>query len=91
MKRWRSLARRHSEAAAPSRAGFRRPPGPNNAAPTAVLGAPHFVEETASAVNHVYDGGKFRRGRGIAAFDCNADGKPDSMSPGGRAGRRLPQ
>jgi hypothetical protein len=54
-------------------------------APAVALGAPHFVEETASAgLDHVYDGGfEYATGGGVAVFDCNADGKPDLYLAGG--------
>ena len=46
--------------------------------PTAALGSPTFAEETASGVEHTYDGGAaFSVGGGVAVFDCNGDGKPD--------------
>src|SRR5207245_11013899 len=49
------------------------------------LGAPRFVEETASAgIDHVYKGGiEYAVGGGIAAFDCNGDRKPDLYLAGG--------
>jgi len=55
------------------------------ATPTAALGPPHFVEETASAgIDHVYDGpAPFEVGGGVATFDCNGDGKPDLYLAGG--------
>jgi hypothetical protein len=53
--------------------------------PSAALGAPHFVDETASAgVNQTYDGGPtFAVGGGVAVFDCNGDGRPDMYVAGG--------
>ena len=53
--------------------------------PAAALGPPRFVEETASAgLDHVYDGpAPFEVGGGVAAFDCNGDGKPDLYLAGG--------
>ena len=55
------------------------------ATPTAALGAPHFVEETATAgIDHTYDGGStFFVGGGVAVFDCNDDGRPDIYLAGG--------
>jgi hypothetical protein len=43
------------------------------------LGAPRFVEETASAgIAHTYGGDDtFDVGGGVAAFDCDDDGRPD--------------
>jgi hypothetical protein len=54
-------------------------------APTVALGAPRFVDETAaSTIDHVYDGGQtFAVGGGMAALDCNDDGKPDLYIAGG--------
>lgn len=59
--------------------------GIGRAGVTGALGAPHFVEEAASAgVNQVYDGGpNFSVGGGVAVFDCNGDGKPDLFISGG--------
>ncbi len=53
--------------------------------PSVARGAPHFVEETASAgIDHVYNGGfEYAVGGGVAAFDCNGDGKPDLYLAGG--------
>ncbi len=53
--------------------------------PTSALGAPHFVEEAAAAgIDHTY-GGDFvwATGGGVAAFDCNGDGKQDLFFAGG--------
>jgi hypothetical protein len=49
------------------------------------LGAPHFVEEAATAgISHVYDGGpNFSVGGGVAVLDCDRDGKPDLYLAGG--------
>jgi hypothetical protein len=55
------------------------------ATPATALGAPHFVDETATAgVSQAYDGdSKYAAGGGIAVFDCNGDGKPDMYVAGG--------
>jgi hypothetical protein len=55
------------------------------------LGAPHFVEETASAgIDHVYGGGfEHAVGGGVAAFDCSGDGKTDLYLAGGSASAAL--
>ena len=56
--------------------------------------APRFVEEAqAAGIDHVYDG-EFEHfvGGGVAAFDCNDDGRPELYLAGGsRAGRALPE
>ena len=59
--------------------------GIGRSSPTAALGAPHFVEETATAgIDHTYDGGPdYSVGGGVAVFDCNGDGKPDIYVAGG--------
>ncbi len=53
--------------------------------PSVALGAPRFVDETASAgIQHVYDGGfEYATGGGVAVFDCDRDGKPDLYLAGG--------
>jgi hypothetical protein len=53
--------------------------------PTTSLRAPTFVDETAdSGLAHVYDGGStFYTGGGVAAFDCDDDGKPELYLAGG--------
>ena len=49
------------------------------------LGAPRFVEETASAgLTHTYGGDdRFDVGGGVAVFDCDDDGRPDIYLAGG--------
>ena len=49
------------------------------------LGAPHFVDETASAgIDHTYQGDfAYAVGGGVAAFDCAGDGKPSLYLAGG--------
>lgn len=53
--------------------------------PTAALGPPRFVEETAVAgIDHVYDGGSlYFVGGGVAVFDCNGDGRSEVYLAGG--------
>ena len=54
-------------------------------APGSAMGAPQFVQEAAAAgLDHLYDGdSKFAFGAGVAAFDCNGDGKPELYLAGG--------
>jgi hypothetical protein len=64
---------------------------PANRAPTVALGAPRFVDETASAgIEHVYGGGfEHAVGGGVAIFDCNGDGKPELYLAGGSGAAAL--
>jgi hypothetical protein len=59
--------------------------------PALALGPPLFVEETATAgIEHVYDGGfEYAVGGGVAAFDCNGDGKADLYIAGGSGSAAL--
>lgn len=60
--------------------GLLRPGGP------VALGAPHFVDETATAgidFTHGSQGIQFVTGGGVATLDCNGDGKPDVYLAGG--------
>ena len=58
---------------------------PLGGAPTVALGAPRFVDETASAgIDQVYGGGfEHAVGGGVAMLDCSGDGKPDLYIAGG--------
>ena len=51
----------------------------------AALDAPHFVEEAlAAGIEHSYDGEfTYFVGGGVAAFDCDDDGRPDLYFAGG--------
>ena len=53
--------------------------------PTSTLGAPRFVEEATSAgLVHTYGGdSRFFVGGGLAAFDCDDDGRPELYLAGG--------
>ena len=53
--------------------------------PTVALGAPRFVDETASShIDHTYDGDfTYAVGGGVAVLDCNGSGKPDLYLAGG--------
>ena len=58
---------------------------PTGTAPTAALGPPRFVDETATAgIDHVYDGPvTYATGGGVASLDCDDDGRPDLYVAGG--------
>ena len=53
--------------------------------PTAALGAPRYVEETATAgLVQTYDGSEtYDVGGGLAVLDCDGDGRPDVYAAGG--------
>lgn len=57
----------------------------------AALGPPRFAEEASSAgIDHTYDGGfEYAVGGGVAAFDCNSDGRPDLYLAGGSGSAAL--
>ena len=59
--------------------------------PSQALGAPRFVEETATAgVVHTYDGGPaFATGGGVAVLDCDEDGRADLYVAGGANAAQL--
>ena len=59
-------------------------PGPGRS-PSVALGAPRFVDETATAgIDHIYAGGfEYAVGGGVAVLDCSGDGKPDLYLAGG--------
>lgn len=53
-------------------------------AQTQALGPSRFVDETAAAgIDHTYGGSNFYVGGGVAAFDCNGDGRPEVYLAGG--------
>jgi enediyne biosynthesis protein E4 len=60
-------------------------PGLPGAARAGAADPPHFVEEAAAAgIDHAYAGGfNFFVGGGVAAFDCNGDGRQDLYLAGG--------
>ncbi|HET9456969.1 MAG TPA: CRTAC1 family protein [Candidatus Limnocylindrales bacterium] len=62
-----------------------------SAAPTPAVAAPRFVEEAAAAgIEQVYDGDfEFFVGGGVAAFDCNDDGRPELYLAGGARSAAL--
>src|SRR5205814_3994940 len=64
---------------------------PGRSTPSIALGAPHFVEETATAgLVHAYDGPlPFFVGGGVAVFDCDDDGRPEAFVAGGVNQARL--
>ena len=53
--------------------------------PTTALGAPRYVEETATAgIDSTYDGSEtYDVGGGLAVLDCDDDGLPDVYAAGG--------
>lgn len=61
------------------------PIGPGTTGPAAALGPPRFVEEAAAAgLGHAYEGDyPYVVGGGVAAFDCDDDGRPDLYVAGG--------
>jgi hypothetical protein len=65
--------------------------GSGGTTPTRALGAPRFVDETAaSGLAHVYGGdSRFFVGGGMAAFDCDDDGRPELYLAGGEAQAAL--
>ncbi|HEU4573212.1 MAG TPA: hypothetical protein VFR93_11040, partial [Candidatus Limnocylindrales bacterium] len=66
-------------------AGVAPLPWAGGVTPTAALGAPRFVDETAAAgLAHVYAPiADIGVGGGVAAFDCSGDGKPELYLAGG--------
>jgi hypothetical protein len=62
-------------------------PGLLGAARSGGAAPPHFVEEAlAAGIDHQYTGGfEYYVGGGVAAFDCNGDGRQDLFLAGGAA------
>jgi hypothetical protein len=62
-----------------------RPPPPNAGTAIPALPPPRFVEATATAgIDHVYDGDfPYFVGGGVAAFDCDEDGRTELYFAGG--------
>lgn len=58
---------------------------------TAAMAAPHFVDEASTAgLDHRYSGEyPYVVGGGVAAFDCDDDGRPDLYLAGGEAPAQL--
>src|SRR5437870_13724249 len=64
---------------------------PAGRGPAVALGAPRYVEETATAgVDHVYGGGfEYATGGGVIGFACSGGGKPDLYPAGGSRASAL--
>ena len=65
--------------------------GGRTASPTTAQGPPHFADETTTAgVSFTYDGPfRFATGGGVAAFDCNGDGRAELYLAGGEGRAAL--
>jgi hypothetical protein len=65
--------------------------GGRTATPAKAQGPPHFGDETTTAgVTHTYDGPfRFATGGGVAAFDCDDDGRAELYLAGGAGPARL--